>query len=121
MVSLIGLGIVWALYASNLMNRRAKYTIGYLTGWHQTFKSGMEYDYRYQVAGVYYEGSTGGGVPYNEAKGTPFLVKYDSLRPIRSCGYDNIPIPNRFRQAPANGWLEPPFPVPKRIVDRGKQ
>ena len=102
------------------MDRRAKFTIGYTNGSHQTFKSGREYDFRYQVAGISYKGSIG-GAPYNEAEGTPFLVKYDSIEPDMNCGYNQIPIPTRFRQAPVNGWVEPPFPVPKRIVNRGKQ
>ena len=120
MVSLIGLGLLWAIHDSNVIDRRAKYTIGYLTGWHQTLKSGREFDFRYRIGGVTYEGSAGSD-PYNKAEGTPFLVKYDSLRPDMNFGYDKIPIPARFRQAPANGWLEPPFQVPKRIVNRGKQ
>ena len=120
-MSLLGLGMLWAIRAHGVMDRRAKYTIGYITGWHQTLKSGRSYDYRYQVAGIDYKGSVGGGDPYNEAEGTPFLVKYDSIRPSRSFGYDTIAIPTRIRQAPANGWVEPPFSVPKRIVDRGRQ
>ena len=118
-VSLLGLGMLWAISAHNVMDRRAKYTIGYITGSHQTFKSGREYNFRYQVAGISYKGSAASG-PYNEAEGTPFLVKYDSIDPQMNCGYDQIAIPTRIRQAPANGWVEPPFPVPKRIVDRGK-
>ncbi len=120
LVSILALGTIWVIHDDNIMDRRAKYTIGYITGSHLTMKSGWAFDFRYQVAGISYEGSAGSD-PYNEAVGTPFLVKYDSIRPSKNFGYDQIPIPTRFRQVPANGWVEPPFPVPKRIVDRGKQ
>ena len=55
------------------------------------------------------------------AEGSRFVVKYDSIHPATNVGYFAIDIPDSIRQAPANGWRKPPFPMPQWVLDRGKQ
>lgn len=112
---------LWVRQGRDLMHQRAHYTIGYLTGWHPTPKSGIYYDFRFAVAGTTYESSSPGEAGMETANGTRCVVKYDSIDPATSVGYFKIPIPDSIRQAPANGWRRPPFPIPQWILDRGKQ
>lgn len=74
-LAFIALGTFWALHGTALLNQRAKYTIGYLTGWHYTAKSGRAFNYCFTVAGTVYEGSSTGGWDMDERSGAGFVVK----------------------------------------------
>ena len=102
------------------MNQHAKYTVGYITGWHFT-RSGTHFDYRFSAANAPYVGTSLSDKGMNDANGSRFVVKYDSLDPTTSVGYFAIPIPDSIRRAPTNGWRRPPFPIPQWILDQGKQ
>ena len=114
------IGWLWVRQNRNLMHQRAHYTIGYLTGWQPTPKSGIYYNYHFTVAGSSYEGSSPSGAGMRTAKGERCVIKYDSIDPNTSVGYFTIPIPNNVSQPPPNGWREPPFPIPRWILNRGE-
>ena len=103
------------------MHQRAHYTIGYITGWHPTPKSGIHYEYRFTVRDSTYEDASQSDVGMNTEKGARCVVKYDSIDPAVSVGYFNVPIPDSIRQPPANGWRKPPFPIPEWILNMGQQ
>lgn len=106
--------------ADNSMDQHAKYTVGYITGWHFT-RSGKHFDYRFAVADSIYEGTSLSDKGMATANGSRFAVKFDSTHPATNVGYFAVFIPDSIRQAPANGWRTPPFPIPQWILDRGKQ
>ena len=120
----LGLGLAGVLYAGhryNVGHQRAKFTIGYLTGYVYQ-KSGKRYNYRFEVQGTEYEGQS---LPPDEdmddRDGARFVVEYDSTHPGTNVGHFAVTIPDSIRQPPANGWTRPPFPVPARLLDRGKE
>ncbi len=117
----IGLGIAWVAHRTNLMHQRAKYTIGYITGYVYQPKSGKKYHYRYEVQGAAYEGTSSSEAHMNDQDGARFVVEYDSTSPDISTGHFTLAIPDSIRQVPANGWRRPPFPVPQQMLDRGKR
>ena len=106
--------------ADNSMDQHAKYTVGYITGWHFT-RSGKHFDYRFAVTDSIYEGTSLSDKGMVTDKGSRFVVKYDSVHPATSVGYFAVFVPDSIRQAPANGWRVPPFPIPQGILDRRKQ
>lgn len=106
-------------WQADQMHVRARFTIGLLDDWHYTAKSGRFFNYHFAVRGVPYEGSSSRQAHMNEAKGTRYLVEYDSLAPAQNVGHFDIAIPDSIRQAPANGWGKPPFPLPAWMVDHG--
>jgi hypothetical protein len=112
LLALFAVAWLWVRQGRNLMHERAHYTIGYLTGWHPTPKSGIYYNFRFTVAGADYEGSSPSEAGMQTADGTRCVVKYDSIDPNTNVGYFKIPIPDSIRRAPANGWRKPPFAVP---------
>ncbi len=119
----LGLGLVGVLYAGhifNLAHQRAKFTVGYLTGYVYQ-KSGKRYNYRFEVQGTEYEGQSSSDKGMDDRDGARFVVEYDSLDPGTSVGHFDVFVPDSIRQAPANGWTRPPFPVPARLLDRGKE
>jgi hypothetical protein len=118
---LFALGWLWVRHSRNAMHQRAHYTIGYLTGWHPTPKSGIYYNYRFSVADALYEGSSPGEAGMPTGIGTRCVVEYDSLNPNSNFAYFKLTIPASIRQAPSTGWRVPPFPIPQWMLDRGKQ
>jgi hypothetical protein len=118
-VAVGGLGIFWVYQADELMDQRAKYTVGYITGWHFT-RSGKHFDFQFHVANTSYVGTSLSDKGMNTANGSRFVVEYDSIDPSTNVGYFAITIPDSIRQAPANGWRTPPFPIPQWILNRGK-
>lgn len=121
---LLGLFAIGWLVVDQLhrrMHHRAHYTIGYVTGWHPTSKSSIHYDFRFMDKGSIYQGSSPNDQGSNTFKGARFVVKYDSIDPTINVGYFNLLIPESIRQAPANGWRKPPFPVPQWILTMGQK
>jgi hypothetical protein len=112
--ALLLLGVAFFLLLAqrdnDLLTQRAKYTIGYLTGSHYSVKNGKYFDFRFSVADSVYEGSSLSDKGMRTTNGSRFLVKYDSLHPAINAGYFAKPIPDSIRQAPANGWRQPPLP-----------
>lgn len=102
------------------MHERAHYTIGYLTGWHPTPKSGIYYEFNFTVAGTTYKSSGPGKVKLPIIAGTRFVVKYDSSDPTSNVGYFELPVPDTVRRAPPAGWRRPTFPLPQWVLDMGK-
>lgn len=94
-----GTVVLWfyAMHADNLMDQRAKYTIGYLTGYHYMPKSGKHFDFRFTTAGSVYEGSSLSDKGMATANGSRFVVKYDSLHPGTNVGYFAQAIPDSIR------------------------
>ena len=113
--------LFWALHDRELMNQRAKYTVGYITGWHFSAKNGKYFEFRFSVADSIYEGASLSDKGMATANGSRFVVKYDSLNPETNVGYFNLAIPDSIRQPPRRGWLLPPFPIPRWIAERGKK
>ena len=109
---------LWVRHDRNLMHQRAHYTIGHLSGWHATPKSGIYYNYHFTVAGSAYEGSSPSEAGMRTADGERCVVKYDSVDPTTNVGYFAVFVPDSIRQAPANGWRVLPFPIPQWILDR---
>ena len=110
--------LLWAFHDSTNMHKRAKYTVGYIKGWHPTAKSGIRYDFRFVIADSIYRGSSPSDKGMATARGSRFVVEYDSIHPATSVGYFAVFIPDSIRQAPVNGWRVPPFPIPQWILDR---
>jgi hypothetical protein len=102
--------LVLARRDADLLTQRAKYTIGYLTGSHYSVKNGQYFDFRFTVADSVYEGSSLRDKGMRPVSRSRFLVKYDSLHPASNVGYFAESIPDSIRQAPANGWRQPPLP-----------
>ena len=115
------IGFVYVARLDKQMHQRAKFTLGSITGWHQTAKSGRMFGFYFTVAGTRYGGSSGWESGMNEADGSPCLVEYDSLNPQQNVGHFGIIIPDNLRRAPANGWQVPPFPVPAWYLDHGRE
>ncbi len=122
--ALLVLGIVGTFFVAHqtkLRHQRAKFTIGYLTGYVYKPKSGKYYNYRFEVQGTEYEGQSEPDKGMDDSDGARFVVEYDSTHPGTSLGHFVVLVPDSIRQAPANGWTRPPFPVPARLLDRGKE
>ena len=120
----LGLGLVGVFYVAHLGNlghERAKFTIGYLTGYVYQPKSGKYYKYRFEVQGTEYVGESLPDKGMDDRDGARFVVEYDSIDPEENLGHFAVLVPDSIRQAPANGWTRPPFPVPARLLDRGKE
>ena len=124
--SLIFLGsmlalVFYAAHVGDIGHERAKFTIGYLTGYVYQ-KSGKRYNYRFNIQNTVYEGQS---LPPDEEMddrdGARFVVEYDSLNPEENLGHFAVTIPDSIRHPPLNGWTRPPFPVPARLLDRGKE
>lgn len=113
-------GGFYVAHQNKRMDQRAKFTVGYLTGY-MYHKSGKVYHYRYQIQGTSYEGESQPDENMDDRDGARFVVEYDSLNPEESLGFFAVPIPDSVRQPPANGWTRPPFPVPARLLDRSKE
>ena len=123
-VIVLGLGVIGFIQyrkTRNQMHQRAKFTLGAIDGWHQTAKSGRMFGFNFKVAGTRYGGSSGWESGMNEADGSRCLVEYDSLDPQQNVGHFAVAIPDSIRQAPANGWSVPPFPVPAWYLDHGRE
>jgi hypothetical protein len=121
LLGLFGLYWLWASRAGDRLHQRAHYTIGYLTGWRPTPKSGTYYNFYFMVADSLYRGSSPSDAGMATATGSRFVVKYDSLNPDSNVGYFKVTIPDSIRKAPPTGWRVPPFPIPQQLLDRGKQ
>ena len=120
----LGLGVAGTFYAAHIFNQgheRAKFTIGYLTGYMYQ-KSGKRYRYSFEVQRAVYKGQS---LPPDEGMddrdGARFVVEYDSTDPGINVGHFAVTIPDSIRRPPLNGWTRPPFPVPARLLDRGKE
>jgi hypothetical protein len=121
LLGLFAIAWLWVRQGRNRMHERAHYTIGYLTGSHPTPKSGIYYNFRFAVAGAEYVGSSPGEGGMKTPDGTRCVVKYDSIDPNTNVGYFRTVIPDSIRRAPANGWREPPFDVPRWMLERAKK
>ena len=120
----LGLGAVLVFYAAHVYNmghERAKFTIAYLTGYVYKYKSGKHYNYRFEVQGTIYEGQSLPSKGMDDRDGARFVVEYDSTDPGINVGHFAVTIPDSIRRPPLNGWTRPPFPVPARLLDRGKE
>ena len=117
----IGLGIAYVAHLGSLMHERAKYTIGYLTGYVYRPKSGKYYHFRFETNGVPFVGTSLSDKGMDDRNGARFVVEYDSTNPEQNIGYFALRIPDSIRQPPPNGWRKPPFPIPQWIIDRGKE
>lgn len=106
-VTIGGFGVIWVYQADELIDQRAKYTVGYITGWHFT-KSGKHFDFQFSVANILHVGTSLSDKGMNTANGSRFVVEYDSIDPSTNVDYFAIAIPDSIRQAPANGWRKPP-------------
>jgi len=119
---LLGFAIIYYQYIKEdkLMHQRAKFTLGTIDGYRYTTNSGRFFGFNFTVAGKPYGGSSGWESGMREADGSPCLVEYDSIDPQQNAGHFAIPIPDSIRRPPRNGWRVPPFPVPARYLDHGR-
>ncbi|UOQ55567.1 hypothetical protein [Hymenobacter cellulosivorans] len=99
------------------VHAKGKYTIGYIDGAHWAVKSGRQIDYSFSVAGKSYTGGED-ELPQMQRDNARYLIKYDSTSPDWHAVYFSVPIPDSITDAPSNGWQEPPFPVPAKILQR---
>ncbi len=63
----------------------------------------------YRVRDSVYTGSVS-GTPVNGQERV--LIKFAAQQPRVYKAYNYVPIPNSANEAPPEGWVEPPFPVP---------
>ena len=120
----LGLGLIGVFYVAHLGNighERAKFTIGYLTGYVYQPKSGKYYKYRFEVQGALYVGESLPDKGMDDRNGARFVVEYDSIDPEENLGHFAVLVPDSIRQPPANGWTRPPFPLPAPQLDPGKE
>ena len=120
----LGLIVVSTFYVAHIFNQgheRAKFTIAYLTGYVYQYKTGKHYNYRFEVKGTIYEGQSLPDTGMDDRNGARFVVEYDSTDPGTNVGHFAVTIPDSIRRPPLNGWTRPPFPVPARLLDRGKE
>ena len=120
-LGLVALAALYVSHLGDLMDSRAKFTVGYLGGWVYHLKNGKHYRFHFQVQGKEYQGTEQSQPGMDRRVGARFAVEYDSLDPAQSVGYFTITIPDSIRQPPANGWHKPPFSIPQWILDRGKK
>lgn len=100
-------------------HRRAKFTLGLITGQRIAEAGSRIISFRFAVHQAPYSGTTGyPAETSSRALGPRCLVEYDSLDPQQNVAHFAIAIPDSIRQAPANGWRKPPFPIPQWILDR---
>ena len=120
----LGLIVVSTFYVAHIFNQgheRAKFTIAYLTGYVYQYKTGKHYNYHFEVQGTIYEGQSLPDTGMDDRNGARFVVEYDSTHPGTNVGHFAVTIPDSIRRPPLNGWTRPPFPVPARLLDRGKE
>jgi len=120
-LGLVVAGTFYVAYVYNAGHERAKFTIGYLTGYVYQYKTGKHYNYRFAVQGTPYEGQSLPDKGMDDRVGARFVVEYDSTHPGTNVGHFAVTIPDSIRRPPLNGWTRPPFPVPARLLDRGKE
>lgn len=102
----------WLVFHKNkVMHQRGKYTIGYVTGWRQTLKSGRSIDYQCAVNGITYSSSVLEEKGMNSTVGTRYLVEYDSTAPELNYIYYHRPLSIRLGNAPLNGWNKASFDI----------
>lgn len=97
-------GYLWFFHSTRVMHQRGKYTVGYVTGWTQTLKSGRSIDYACTINGVPYRSSVHEEPGMNAAKGTRYVVEYDSVEPQMNWAYYQMPVPSGIGPPPAGGW-----------------
>lgn len=97
---------IWSIHRGNVMVERGKHTVGYVTGWTQTAKSGRSIDYRCVIGGVTYKSSALERQGMNSTVGTRYLVEYDSLDPSVNNAYYDHPLLNGVDRVPFNGWTK---------------
>ena len=103
-------------------HRRARFTLGILATQRTTEAGSRMGGYSFTVHKAAYAGTIAHPAKTTgDALGPRCLVEYDSLNPRQNVGHFAVAIPDSIRQAPANGWRVPPFPVPQGILNRGKQ
>lgn len=120
-LGLLALGIAYVAHLGNLLHQRACYTISYLKESYYQYKIGIHYRFRFAVRGGTYTGSSTSEAGMDDHPSARFVVEYDSTGPEENIGYVKLASPNSICQAPANGWRQPPFPVPQWILNRNKQ
>ena len=119
-LGLLLIGVFYVAHVGDVGHQRAKFTIGYLTG-HVYQKSGKFYNYRFAVRNTLYVGQSLPDTGMDDRDGARFVVEYDSLNPEENLGHFAVTVPDSIRRPPLNGWTRPPFPVPARLLDRGKE
>ena len=121
-LGLLLIGVFYVAHVGDVGHQRAKFTIGYLTGYVYQYKTGKHYNYRFTVQGTSYVGqSSSPDEDMDDRDGARFVVEYDSLNPEENLGHFAVTVPDSIRRPPLNGWTRPPFPVPARLLDRGKE
>lgn len=76
--------------------------------------SHSEASFKYTVGDTVYENSSSGSI---EDDCRRCLVKF-AVRKAEVCQfYNHVCIPDEVEAAPAEGWREPPFPVPEYVQE----
>lgn len=99
----------WSAYQRYSLHQRGKYTIGYVTGWTQTLKSGRSITYRCTIRGLPYEGRSLEVKGMNAKPGARYVIVFDSLNPSSNEAYYENSIPATITVAPPNGWTPKEF------------
>lgn len=120
-LGIVALAVIYVSHLNGAMHTRAKFTIGYLGEYVYHLKNGKHYRFHFQVQGKEYQGTEQSQAGMDRRVGARFVVEYDSLDPTQHTGYFPLAIPDSIRQAPANGWRTPPFPIPQWILDRTRK
>jgi hypothetical protein len=120
-LGIVALAVIYVSHLGSAMHTRAKFTIGYLEDYVYHLKNGKHYRFHFQVQGTVYQGTEQSQAGMDRRVGARFIVEYDSLDPTQHVGYFPLAVPDSIVQAPANGWREPPFPMPQWILDRVKK
>lgn len=99
----------FVIHKGDVMQQRGKYTVGFVTGWTQTLKSGRSITYRCTVDGVTYNSSNLEKKGMNSEVGMRYLVEYDSLNPSLNYAYFGHPLAPNFGNPPVAGWTKERF------------
>ena len=101
----------FVIHTGDVMQQRGKYTVGFITGWTQTLKSGRSITYRCIVNGIPYTSSNLEKKGMNSKIEMCYLVEYDSLNPSLNYAYFGHPLSPDFGPPPVTGWTKKRFRI----------
>lgn len=97
-------------------DKNPRYTIGYVTGTDYVVgpSSHSVAFFTYTVGDSTYHQSSSGDLTDGC---TRCLIKYATADPTNFEFFNRVCVPDSIRQAPVQGWLQPPFKVPAKVLN----
>jgi hypothetical protein len=112
MSAFIGYGFYNYYVRGGKLRKYHRYTIATVYKTHWSAKSGKFADSRYTVQGrEYLVSADADKLAGQELVGRRFLVEYHPPDPSIDVLRLDAPVPDSLKQAPADGWAQPPFYV----------